>query len=178
MDDVDEAPPGESDARATPLDKAWRIIEYLELEAKDYITNMSEAERDTDGNVFALQLRRFGTGSSKMHIQQQFRTRDQNSEEDYMQYLDALEGLRSKGYPNEEVTVRRYEIMLRFIKGVRNFEQKTKSCAHACARTVRGGTTYSGRTPLHRPAISAHAWLLPLGQLSDGPSSATATSTI
>ena len=25
--------------------------------------------------------------------------------EDYMQFLDALEGLRSQGYPNEEVTV-------------------------------------------------------------------------
>ena len=41
-----------------------------------------------------------------------------------MQYLDALEGLRSQGYPNEEVTVRRYEIMQKFIEGVRNFELK------------------------------------------------------
>ena len=41
-----------------------------------------------------------------------------------MQYLDSLEGLRSLGYPNEEVTVRRYEIMQRFIKGGRNFELK------------------------------------------------------
>ena len=41
-----------------------------------------------------------------------------------MQYLDALEGLRSQGYPNEEITVRRYEIMQRFIEGVRNFELK------------------------------------------------------
>ena len=110
--------------KATPLDKAWTIIEYLEHEARDYITNRSEAERDTDEKVFALLARRFGTGSSKIHIQQQFRTRNQNSEEDYMQYLDALEGLRSQGYPNEEVTVRRYEIMQRFIEGVRNFELK------------------------------------------------------
>ena len=41
-----------------------------------------------------------------------------------MQYLDALEGLRSQGYPNEEVTVRRYENMQRFIEGVGNFELK------------------------------------------------------
>ena len=41
-----------------------------------------------------------------------------------MQYLDALEGLGSQGYPNEEITVRRYEIMQRFIEGVRNFELK------------------------------------------------------
>ena len=110
--------------RATPLDKAWAILEYLEHEARDYIINKSEAERDTDEKVFALLARRFGTGSSKVHIQQQFRTRNQSNEEDYMQYLDALEGLRSQGYPNEEVTVRRYEIMQKFIEGVRNFELK------------------------------------------------------
>ena len=111
-------------ARATPLDKASTIIEYLEHEARDYITNKSEAEKDTDEKVFALLARRFGTGSSKIHIQQQFRTRNQNSEKDYMQYLDALEGLRSQGYLNEEVTVRRYEMTQRFIEGVRNFELK------------------------------------------------------
>ena len=41
-----------------------------------------------------------------------------------MQYLDALEGLPSQGYPSEKVTVRRYEIIQRFIEGVRNFELK------------------------------------------------------
>ena len=110
--------------KATPLDKAWTIIEYLKREAREYISNKSEAERDTDEKIFALLARRLGTGSSKIHIQQQFRTHNQNSEEDYMQYLDALEGLRSQGYPSEEVTVRRYENMQRFIEGVRNFELK------------------------------------------------------
>ena len=125
MDDVNETPPRESaHAIATPLDKAWTIVEYLEHEARDYITNKSEAEKDADDKVFALLTRRFGTGSSKIHIQQQFRTRNRNNEEDYMQNLDALEGLRSHGYPNEEVTVRRYEIMQWFIEGVRKFELK------------------------------------------------------
>ena len=84
-------------ANATPLDEAWTFIEVLEIGARDYITNKSEAERDTDEKVFALLVHRFGTGSGKIHIQQQFGTRNQNSEEDYMQYLDALEGLRSQG---------------------------------------------------------------------------------
>ena len=39
-------------------------------------------------------------------------------------FLEPLEGLRSQGYTNEKVTVRRYEIMQRFIEGVRNFELK------------------------------------------------------
>ena len=111
-------------AKDTPLDKAWTIVEFLENEARDYITNKSEAERDTDGKVFALLARRFGTGSNKIQIQQQFRTRNQSPDEDYMQYLDALEGLRSQGFPNEEVAVRRYEIMQKFIEGVRSYELK------------------------------------------------------
>ena len=56
-------------ADASPLDKAWTITEYLEHEARDYITNKSEAERDTDKQVFALLARRLGTGWSKIHLQ-------------------------------------------------------------------------------------------------------------
>ena len=41
-----------------------------------------------------------------------------------MQYLDALEGLFSQGFPNEKIAVRRYEIMQKFIDGVRSFELK------------------------------------------------------
>ena len=157
-------------AMATPLDKAWTIIEYLEHEARDYITNKSEAERDTDVKVFALLARRFGTGSSKIHIQQQFRTRNQNSEEDYMQYLDALEGLRSQGYPNEEVTVRRYEIMQKFIEGVRNFDFKRNlALMYAPEQYVEA--------PLHCSTIPTHAWLLASRKLSNGPSAATTTPT-
>ena len=37
-----------------------------------------------------------------------------------MQYLDALEGLRSQGFPEDPVTTRRHEILQRFIEGVRD----------------------------------------------------------
>ena len=110
--------------KATPLEKAWTIIEFLENEARVYITNKSEAKRNTDEKVFALLAHRFGTGSTKIFVQHYFRTRNENIEEDYMQYLDALERLRSQGFPNKEVTVRRSEIMQKFIEGVRNFELK------------------------------------------------------
>ena len=69
----------------SPLDKAWTRVEFLENEARDYITNKSEAERDTDEKVFALLARRFGTGSNKIQVQQRFRTRNQSNDEDYMQ---------------------------------------------------------------------------------------------
>ena len=39
-----------------------------------------------------------------------------------MAFLDALQILRSKGFPDEDVTVRRYEILQRFISGVRSAE--------------------------------------------------------
>ena len=98
--------------------------EFLENEPRDYFTNKLEAERDTDEKVFALLPRRFGTVSNKIQIQQQFRMRNHSPDEDYMQYLDALEGLRSQGFPNEEVSVRRYKIMQIFIEGIRSFELK------------------------------------------------------
>ena len=39
-----------------------------------------------------------------------------------MTFLDALESVRSKGLPVEDVTVRRYEILQRFISRVRSPE--------------------------------------------------------
>ena len=107
-------------AKAAPLDETWTIIEFLEYEARDYITMKSEAERNTYEKMFASLARRFGKGSSEIHNQQQFRTLNQNGDKDYMQYLDALEVLRSQGLPNEEVTVRRCEIMEKSIERVRN----------------------------------------------------------
>ena len=49
---------------------------------------------------------------------------------------------------------------------------ETKPCVYVRARTVCGSTTHRGGSPLHRLAIPAQVWLLPFGQLSDGPSSA------
>ena len=126
-------------AKDTALHRAWTIVELLENEARDFIMNKSEAERDMDEKVFVLLAGRFRTGSNKIQIQLQFRTRNQSNGEDYMHYLDALEGLRSQGFPHEEVTVRRYEIMQRFIERVRSFELKrylsTKYAQEQCRNT-------------------------------------------
>ena len=37
-----------------------------------------------------------------------------------MQYLDALEGLRSQGFPQEAITTKRYEVLHCFMEGVRD----------------------------------------------------------
>ena len=107
-------------AKATPDDKAWSIIGHLEGEARNYIINKAESERDTPEKVFELLASRFGTGGNRMQVRQAFTTRQQSDREDWMQYLDALEGLRSQGFPEEPVTTKRYEILQGFIEGIRD----------------------------------------------------------
>ena len=55
-----------------------------------------------------------------MQVRQAFITRQQSDREDWMQYLDALEGLRSQGFPEEPVSTKRFEILQRFIEGIRD----------------------------------------------------------
>ena len=55
-----------------------------------------------------------------MQVRQVFVTLQLSEKEDWMQYLDALEGLRSQGLPHEPVASKRYEILQRFIEGVRD----------------------------------------------------------
>ena len=101
-------------------DQAWSIIGHLEGEARNYIFNKSESERDTPEKVFELLSSRFGAGGNRMQVRQAFQSRIQHEKEDWMQYLDALEGLRSQGFPQEAITTKRYEILQRFMEGVRD----------------------------------------------------------
>ena len=52
-------------------------------------------------------------------MRQAFATRQQCEKEDWMQYLNDLEGLRSQVFPVEHVATKRYEILQRFLEGVR-----------------------------------------------------------
>ena len=101
-------------------DQAWSIIGHFEGEARNYIINKAESERDTPENVFELLSSRFGAGGNRMQVRQAFQSRIQHEKEDWMQYLDALEGLRSQGFPQEAITTKRYEILQRFMEGVRD----------------------------------------------------------
>ena len=101
-------------------DRAWSIIGHLEGEARNYIINKAESERDTPEKVFELLSSRFGAGGNRMQVRQTFQSRVQQEKGDWMQYLDALEGLRSQGFPQESITTKRYEILQRFMEGVRD----------------------------------------------------------
>ena len=105
-------------SNASPVDKAWAVIDHLGDEARSFIINKPESERDSHEKVTTLLSSRFGTGSSRWPVRQAFRLRNQLEREDLMQYLDALEGLRSQGFRDEPITTRRYEILHRFMDGV------------------------------------------------------------
>ena len=105
-------------SNASPVDKTWAIIDHLGDEARSFIINKPESERDSHEKVTTLLSSRFGTGSSRWPVRQAFRLRKQLEKEGLMQYLDALEGLRSQGFPDEPITTRRYEILHRFMDGV------------------------------------------------------------
>ena len=107
-------------AKVSAEDQAWSIIGHLEGEARNYIINKAESERDTPEKVFELLSSRFGAGGNRMQVRQAFQSRIQQEKEDWMQYLDALEGLRSQGFPQEAITTKRYEILQRFMEGVRD----------------------------------------------------------
>ena len=108
--------------KQSPRDQSWTIIELLDGEARNYIMNKPAPEINEPESVLRLLNNRFGTGASKALIRTSFASRVQKPDESLMQYLDALESLRSKGFPDEPMATRRYEIMQRFIKGVKSAE--------------------------------------------------------
>ena len=61
-------------AKATLDEKAWSIIGHLEGEARNYIINKAETERDTPEKVFELLASQFGTGGNRMQVRQAFIT--------------------------------------------------------------------------------------------------------
>ena len=107
-------------AQSSELDRAWTVIEFLEQEARLFVLNKPESERDFGQKVLALLARRFGTGPNRSHIQRQFYARNQEPEEDHMRYLDALEQLRNQAFPSESIETRRLEILQKFIEGARD----------------------------------------------------------
>ena len=102
-------------AKATSLNKAWTIIEFLENEAdsrRGFRRKSVCASRAFNWNGVYQDPNPTTSPHSK-------------SDEAHMQYHDALEGSRSQGFLIAKVAVRRYEIMQRFNGGVlNNFELK------------------------------------------------------
>ena len=108
-------------AKATLLDRTWGIIGHLEVEGRNYIINQAQSERDTPEKVFELLESRFGTGVNRIQVRQAFMSRCRLLEkENWLQYLDTLEKLRSQGFSNQPITTDCYEILQRFHDVVRD----------------------------------------------------------
>ena len=106
-------------SKVTLDDQSWSIIGHLDGEARNYIINRAESERDSPEKVFELLSSRFSAGGNYMQVRQAFLSRAQQEKEDWMQFLAAaLKGLRSQGFPQEPITTKRYEILQRFMEGV------------------------------------------------------------
>ena len=69
-------------AKSPKIDEAWAIIDHLEGEARNYIINKSEPERDEPDKVFTLLASRFGTGGNRIHVRQSFMSSTQQEKED------------------------------------------------------------------------------------------------
>ena len=111
-------------AKATPDDRAWSIIGHLEGEARNYLINKAESERDTP------EKKQPDASAST------FASRQQSNREDWMQYVDALEGLRSQGFPDEPVNTKCYEILQRFIEGVRDADLRREFSIIEASETI------------------------------------------
>ena len=112
----------------------------MEGEARNYIK--AESKRDTQDKIFELLASRFGTGANRMHVRQAFASRYQLEKKDWLQNLDALEGLRCRPFPNEPTTTTRYEILQRFIEGVRDTALRRElSIIYASETIVTAPTT-------------------------------------
>ena len=94
------------------------IVEKLDGEALNYMMKKTQSELSSPEHVFNCLTGRAG----KAQIRLSFAHRTQGEDEDMMAFLDALESLRTKGFPDEDVVTRRYEIPQRFIAGVRSVE--------------------------------------------------------
>ena len=64
-------------SKASLDNQAWSIIGHLEGEARNYIINKAESERDAPENVVELLSSRFGAGGNRMLVRQAFGTRAQ-----------------------------------------------------------------------------------------------------
>ena len=64
------------------IQTAWSIIGHLEGEARNYIINKAESERDTPEKVFDLLSSRFGAGGNRMQVRQTFQSCIQQEKED------------------------------------------------------------------------------------------------
>ena len=107
--------PQSTQTKATPDDKAWSIISHLGGVAHKYNINKPSPNGTHLNKHSSCWLVNSELEAIRCKCVKPFHSTT-FGKDDWMQYLDALEGLRS----DEPVTTKRYEILQCFIEGVRD----------------------------------------------------------
>ena len=105
--------------------QVFLVMSYLTKDARAFVLNKPPNDRDTIQKLFDLLSRRFGTGSGRAQNRSAFVSRRQKPGEGIDQFLDDIEGLRLRAYPQEDRATRDYEIMQKFINGVSDADLHT-----------------------------------------------------
>ena len=123
-------------------DKILTIKDHLIGEAREFLMNKSQEERKRLLRVFKLLSGRFRSAQNQRQARREFNSRYQNSDESMDRFIDALEALRVRAFPNEDKETRNGEILQRFVAGVRDRSIHTTLI-----------TTYCNSTSNHAPNI-------------------------
>ena len=89
-------------------------------EAREFLMNKSQEERKKLSRVFKLLSGRFGSAQNQRQARMEFNSRYQKSKESVDRFIDALEALHARAFPNEDKETRNGEILQRFVAGVKD----------------------------------------------------------
>ena len=82
--------------------KILTIKDHLTGEACEFLMNKSQKERKKLSRVFKLLSGRFGSAQNQRQARMEFHSRYQKSKESADRFIDALEALRARAFPNED----------------------------------------------------------------------------
>ena len=106
------------------------ILSNLEGTVLKCVVAKKEEERDTADKIFEILLKRFGSeikGHQAMMRPEKRRHRDDESIDGF---LDHLESLRRKIYPEESTNRRKFSIASKFMDGVKSDDWRTVLAAY------------------------------------------------
>ena len=83
-------------------DKILTVKDHLTTEAREFLMNKSQEERKKLSRVFKSLSGRFGSAQNQRRARMDYNSRYQKSKENVDRFVDALEALRARAFPNED----------------------------------------------------------------------------
>ena len=101
------------------------ILSNLEGTALKCVIAKKEEVYDTADKIFEILLNRFGSGMKGHQVMMSFEKKKQRDDGSIDRFLDDLESLRRRSYPEESTKSRNFSIASKFIDGVKSDEMRT-----------------------------------------------------